>query len=405
MLHLAAALVLALAQAPDFAAEGRKALDERNYELAVQQLTKAVEADPQDYAAHFNLGFAYSLLNKDTEAIEEYRKVLTIKPGLYEAELNLGIALLEQKQAKEAIFQLLGAVAQKPEEFRPNFYLAEAYLAAGEVAKAEESYKKSEELNPKSAGVQLGLGRARARQNRLAEGAANFRKAAELDANYRDALLELASLYEKSGETSDAIELYKQFPENVAAQERLGGLLIEAGKPAEAVGPLEFVVGKSPSSANRVALATAYRRTGALEKAVPLLQKAAADEPQNTDLVMMYGRVLRDLKNYQGAAVQFARAAQLKPDFVQAWNELAAMLTSLEQYPQALAALDRVQALGAEIPGNHYLRALILDRTHQLKPAIESYEKFLAASQGENPNEEFIARQRVRILQNELKRK
>ncbi len=103
--------------------------------------------------------------------------------------------------------------------------------------------------------------------------------------------------------------------------------------------------------------------------------------------------------------MQFARAAQLKPDFVQAWNELAAMLTSLEQYPQALAALDRVQALGAEIPGNHYLRALILDRTHQLKPAIESYEKFLAASQGENPNEEFIARQRVRILQNELKRK
>ncbi len=206
MWHLAAVLVFALWQAPDYASEGLKALDGKNYEAAAQLFAKAIEADPKDYAAHFNLGLAYSLLNKNAEAIEEYRRTLVIKPDLYEAELNLGILLLEQKQPGDAIWQLLDAVARKPAEFRPNFYLAEAYLAAGNPGRAEEAYKKAGELNPKSAAVQLGLGRSRARQDRLAEGAANFRQAAELDPDYKDALLELATLYEKSGRTPEAIE-------------------------------------------------------------------------------------------------------------------------------------------------------------------------------------------------------
>ncbi|MGD0015074.1 MAG: tetratricopeptide repeat protein, partial [Bryobacteraceae bacterium] len=102
---------------------------------------------------------------------------------------------------------------------------------------------------------------------------------------------------------------------------------------------------------------------------------------------------------------QFSQVTRAKPDSVPAWNELAAMLISLENYPQALAALDRVRALGAETAGHNYLRALVLDHTRDLKAAIESYEKFLAASQGKNPNEEFKARQRILVLRRELERK
>ena len=46
MWALAAALLLL--QAPDFNADGRKALEARNYEAAVQSFAKAVEADPKD---------------------------------------------------------------------------------------------------------------------------------------------------------------------------------------------------------------------------------------------------------------------------------------------------------------------------------------------------------------------
>jgi len=39
-----------------------------------------------------------------------------------------------------------------------------------------------------------------------------------------------------------------------------------------------------------------------------------------------------------------------------------------------------------------------------LKPALEAYQRFLSMSQGKNPDQEFQARQRVRIIQRELER-
>jgi tetratricopeptide (TPR) repeat protein len=84
---------------------------------------------------------------------------------------------------------------------------------------------------------------------------------------------------------------------------------------------------------------------------------------------------------------------------------LAGVLTLAEQYPQALAALDRVHALGQEIPGDYYLRAIIEDKLHQFKPALEAYRKFLASSDGKNPDEEFKARQRARIIETMLNKR
>ena len=47
----------------------------------------------------------------------------------------------------------------------------------------------------------------------------------------RDYLLELAGLYEKASQNREAIEIYKQFPENAAAQSRMGELLLELTRP------------------------------------------------------------------------------------------------------------------------------------------------------------------------------
>lgn len=401
---LAATVAFLLLQAADHSAEGMKALDASNYPAAVEHFSKAVEADPKDYAAHFHLALANSMLGKDAEAISGYRTVLDLKPGLYEAQLNLGIVLLRQKQAREAVPLLQAAAEQKPQEFRPPFFLAEALLAAGDFQQAEASYQKASELDPKSAAAQAGLARAQLKLNRLDEAAASFRKAAELDPSFQDTLLELASAYEKQGRAAEAIALYAQFPDDVASRERLGELLIEAGKPADAVPHLEWAVEKSPTAANRLALATAYLRSKQAEKATPLLEQAVAAEPENPDLRMMYGRVLRDQRKYREAAEEFLRVVQAKPDSVEAWNELTGMLILIEAYPQALASLDRLKALGAETAAHHYFRAMILDKARQFKPALDSYEKFLAMSQGQNPDEEFKARQRVRTLKKELSR-
>jgi len=398
-------LLLLFAPTTDYQADGLKALEARQYDQAAQLFTQAVAADPKDYAAHFHLALAESLLGKEADAIPEYEKTLQLKPGLYQAELNLGILLLRAKRAAEAVPHLQAAVEAKPKEFRAQWHLAEALLASGDAAQAEAHYQTAVELDARSAAAQLGLGRAQAKQNRLSDAAEHFRKAAQLDASFNDALLELAGLYEQSHQPDEAIAIYQKFSDNVGAQERLGELLVESKRFADAIPYLEKAVARDPTSANRLALATAYRMNQEPAKSLEQLEKAAAGEPTNYDLRMAYGRALRDERKFLPAAGQFAAAARQKPEAKEVWNELAGVLTLAEQYPQALAALDRVHALGQEIPGDYYLRAIILDKLHQFKPALDAYQKFLASSGGKNPDEEFKARQRSRIIETMLNKR
>ena len=392
-----AAILLLAMFLPDPVAEGMKALEEQRYEAAITSFTKAAESDPKDYSAFFHIGLAQSLLNRDAEAIASYRKVLELKPGLYEAQLNLGIVLLRSGEARQAAGVLEEAAKQKPKEFRPVYHAAEALLQSGVPDRAVPLFQTAVELDPNSQPAQAGLGLALARTGKLDEAAPHMEKGGNL--------LQLALLYEKANRQAEAIEIYRKFSDNPAVRERMGELLLEGGDAGKAIPELEASVTKSPTVANRYALATAYMQTGEYGKAESLLQAALTQEPQNNDLRLTYGRALRQQKKYAPAAEQFFLAAKAKPERAETWSDLAGVLVLLKQYEQALAALDRVKALNAEKPGHFYLRAIVLDKNRVYEPALHSYERFLELSEGKYPDEEFKARQRIRVLKKELSKR
>ncbi len=401
----ALAVALFLLQALDPGAEGLKALDEGKYEAAVAAFRKAITEDPKDYSAHFNLALAYGFMHQDAEAVAEYRKTLELKPGLYEAQLNAGMVLMRQKQPREALPLLAAAVEQKPKEFRPRYYLAEAQLQTGAAGQAEESYRLALAMKAGSADAELGLAQALAHQGKLGESEPHYRRAGELDPKYRDYLLELAQFYEQAKQPGPAMVIYREFPDNVAAQEHLGQLMLENKQYADAIPRLESAFGRDPTEANRVALAAAYLFAGQTGKALPLLDQAVQAQPGDFDVRMMYARALRDNRQYAAAANQFLEATKLKPGEPKTWNDLGAMLYMTGDLPRALAAFDRARDLGENTAGNWFLRAIILDKLKQIKPALDAYKHFLSMSRDQNPDQEFQARQRIRILQRELEKR
>lgn len=355
-------------------AEGIKALESKDYPAAIAAFEKAIAADAQDWAAHFHLALAHSLTNNPAKAIAHYETSLQLKPDLYEAQMNLAVLYLESSQQARAIALLKKAVETKPKEFRPAFLLAEAFLRARQLDDAEKQLALLRDLDP---------------------------KAEEL----RSSLLRLASLYEDAKQFEKAVALYLQFPDDAGAQERAGELLLELGRPEQAISHLEAAVRQSPTGANRYALAIAYLRAGQTAKAAATMDAAVAADTNNPELRIAYGGLLRDQRNFQAAAQQFWAATKLKPDSREAWAGLATMLLSLENYPQALAAFDKLEALGDTNPGLHFLRALALDKTKQYKPALAAYQKFLELSHNKYPDEEFKARQRVKVIEKELSRR
>jgi tetratricopeptide (TPR) repeat protein len=391
-------------QAIDPLEQGLKALEAQQYPAAINAFERAAAADPRDYSAHFHLGLARSMAGQNAEAAAAYRRTLELKPGLYEAQLNLGVVLINLKQSAEAASVLKQALAQKPKEFRPNYYVGEAQLATGQATEAESSFRAALAADAKSAEAAAGLARALLRQNKRAEAATQFRATGDTEG-----LLELAALHEKSGEPAEAIAIYQQFaasrPNDPALLERLGALLMSSGRAAEAIPHLENAIRISPTAANRFALATAYLRDRQTQKATATLAEAIAADPKNAELYMASAGLHRDQKDFKTAAEQYWRATQLKPDSKEAWSGMATMLLSLENYPQAVAAFDKLESLGDANPGLYFLRALAYDKTQNYKPAQVNYQKFLTLSGNKFPDEEFKARQRLKVIEKELARR
>jgi tetratricopeptide (TPR) repeat protein len=358
------------AQSADWMAQGDHALDTKQYERAVELYTLAAREDPKDYAAEFQLGLAYSFLGKDSDAIPHYRAALALKPDLAEAQLNLGLSLLRVKDPAAAQPYLESALAAKP-----------------------------------SAAAESALARSLARQGNPLAAEPHFRKAMALDPTRRDDLLELASLYEAQRDTERAMAIYREFPDRPQAQERLSVMLADSGRPLEAIAALEAAVAKSPTEENRMALAQAYVLANQLAKAEPIAAMLVAVEPRDRETRLFYGKILRDQHKLQPAATQFAILTETHPEVSQYWTELGNVLMALGDYPQALNALDHVRSLGAENAGAVFYRAMAYDHLKQRKEALESYRRFLTMSQGKLPNQEFQARQRARILEDELTRR
>lgn len=394
-----------LAQSANLVEDGNKALDANQYERALDLFHQAAAADPKDYAAQFQLGLTYSLLDRHAEAIPRYQAALALQPGFYEAEMNLGLSMLRTKDPAGAIPHFRAAAAQKPKELPPAINLAQALFDTGQFAEAEPAFKNVLALDPRSAAGESGLAFSLARQKRLDEAAPHFQQAASLDAAYRPGLLELGQLYEAGGRTAEAAALYRQFPDDPAAAERNAVLLINMGQFPEGVQALETLLAKAPTDLRRILLAQAYVKSRQAAKAEAVIAPAVENSPGDIELRMFYARLLRDQRKLPAAAQQFAGVVRGRPDFAEAWSELASVLVITEQYPPALDALDHVRALGAETAGHLFFRALCLDRLKQRPQAVESYQKFLAAAQGKFPDQEFQAKQRVRILENEMRKK
>ncbi len=385
--------------------DGNQALDNHDYAAAIRIFTALTSADPKDYTAWFNLALAESASQKDFDAILHYQRALELKPDLFEAHLNLGIVLLRNHKTSDAVPHFAEGVKLKPEEFRPHLYLAESLRASGDDRGAGDAFEKALQIDPKSGRAELGWGQALVQLGLLDQAAPHYQRAAELDPKLKSYQMELASAYATAQRPADAIALFKQFPNDPGAVEQLGRLYLAAGQPADAIAQYEAAYKSAPTLENELALATAYLKAKQPQLAAPLLERALARNPSDYEVWMTAGRIYRDQRDFSRAATHFLSAAKLKPDSAEAWNELAGVEVIAQQYPQALDALDQLHRLNKEIPGDFYLRAIVLDKLHQLKPALENYKKFLDVSQGKHPDEEFIARQRVRIIDNELNRR
>ena len=385
-------------------ARAEAAMDKKDYAAAEQALNEAVKRGPNNYRAWFDLGFVYTALHRDADAVAAYRKSVAADAKVFESNLNLGLMLARASDAEAAKY-LRAATELKPTA-KPEEGLYRAWVSLGQVledkdpGEALSAFRRAAELKPNRAEAHLFAASAAEKAVDLATAEQEYKAAAASDPKSADAIAGLAYIYEKTKrlpEAEDALRKYLALdPQSAKAHLQLGHVLTAEGKAEDAQAELEKALQLSPGDAQTEReLAMLYASNREFAKAEQHFRAALQQQPNDAELHHRLGTALLEQQKYEDAQKELLAAVNLKPDFGIAYGDLAFAASANKDYPLTIKALDARARLLQEIPFTLFLRATAYDHMGERKLAAASYHQFLAAANGKFPDQEWQARHRL----------
>lgn len=163
------------------------------------------------------------------------------------------------------------------------------------------------------------------RKNELAEAAQSLKRALRINPAYTEALIALASIYERQGDFDRSREITERARSSARASE--DGLdAITRGKLANL----------------QAALGDAYREAGETREAIEAYRKALDRCPGFHDIRHRLGVALREAGFPDQALAEFRRVQRANPGFLEAQVQLGLTLYTLGRYEQAVAEWNAV---------------------------------------------------------------
>jgi tetratricopeptide (TPR) repeat protein len=389
---------------PPALVQAEAAIEKRDYTTAEPLLKGVVEKDPKNYQAWFDLGFLYNAQNKPDDSIAAYQQSVTANPTVFESNLNLGLMLAKYNKpgAEDA---LRAATRLKPsshaEEGQARAWLALGHLLAStKPDEALQAFRQAATLQPKDPEAHLSAGSIFEQQNKFSDAEQEYRQALALDPGSSDALVGLANIYMRGARFPEA----EEFLRKVAAQRsndavpriQLARVLAADGKNEDAIAEFQAALKLAP--ADRSAqhdLADVYLTAGHFPEAEATYRALLESQPNDPQLHYALGRAFMKQKKFNDAQAEFMNAAKLKPDWGEAYGELAVAANESKNYALTARALDARAKFLPETPVTYFLRATAYDHLRDMKQAAANYHLFLQMAGGKYPDQEWQAQHRL----------
>jgi len=390
---------------PPEIAQAEDAIQKSDFTGAETLLKKAIEKDPNNYQAWFDLGFVLNRVGRADESIAAYRKSVTAKPDVFESNLNLGLMLVRANNPDAEQF-LRAATGLKPtaqvEEGQARAWLALGHLLESKKPDdALQAYRKAAELTPRDPEPHLSAGLLHERQKEFADAEAEYKQVLTVDPHSTEAAIGLTNLYMKSGRLGEAEPLLRRLaaerPDDAGIHLQLGRVLVAEGKKDDAIAELQIALKVAPSDNDaQRELADLYSGAGKNDLAESAYRALVATQPKDAELHRGLGRALLLQKKFPEAEQEFLIAVRLKRDWPDVYVDLAFAASENKNYELAIRALNGRALLDSEMPPIcFFLRASAYDNLHDYKQAALDYHQFLDVANGKYPDQEWQATHRL----------
>jgi len=335
---------------------------------------RAVEANPQSFEAHAELGLLLARLNKTSEAQIELAEATKLDPGVAgtEAKARVWRALAMIDRADDpakASDDLLEALKLSHETADDTLLAASIADQAGQYEVAEKAYRRVLTADPKSAQANAGLAHLLIARKQYPEAETFLRASLELSPEDTALTTQLAAVLAEQ-DKAEALPLFQKLhaahPSDTAITRMLAQVLADAGDPAGS------------------------------DKLYNALLAASPSDPA---LLVAHGQnLIHQLKDAEAFAV-FDKATRLDPANADGWSGLAFAASKTAQPSVTLHALTMRSKYLPEVPSTYFLWATAYDTLHDKAAAATYYHHFLDSSAGKFPNQEWQARQRLLLLE------
>ena len=114
-------------------------------EEAIVLYDKAESIRPT-FDAAYGLGVCHSYLQNDELAVKKFEQAVRRSPSAAVAWAGLGTSLVKLRRTAEGIAKLQRAIALAPDMDQAHYMLGMAYQASGDTARAQDAFKKAEQL-------------------------------------------------------------------------------------------------------------------------------------------------------------------------------------------------------------------------------------------------------------------
>jgi len=195
-------------------------------------------------------------------------------------------------------------------------------------------------------------------------------------------------------------------PGDSSARARLIHLLVEQQEFNDAIAELDRAdAGKTPSLESLKLRADIQIGQKKYDDAISTLQRAITIAPNDPQLLGGLGRIYMQKRDFVSAEREIKAALQLDRNNLTYWKDLSSTYFLAGNCPATLATLDVIAKGEPPAAASWFIRALCYDKLHQMRPALDAYQKFLDMDQGKNPDQIWQAQQRSKVLKRMLEEK
>jgi tetratricopeptide (TPR) repeat protein len=229
----------------------------------------------------------------------------------------------------------------------------------------------------------------------------------EFDPRLPQAELGLALATEGLQQEAEAAVHFEKYlaamPDDPETRFHLARIYLALDKNEQALSDLQQVYQANPKLPG---LAAALGDVNALLKRLPeserFYREALAATPGEADLHRALGQTLLDEGKLPEAENEFRATLKLDTHSRAAAKGLATSLYLQKRYQETVPLMEALVRSPDVPPGLFFLLATCYDHLQARPQALAAYEKFLELSQGKNPDQEWQARQRAKLLKREL---